>query len=134
MICGHCKDKHSTVGEVRTCSQSTGLVPKPKTQVTVTSPGMYRIGDDVFQVVFNKDQTRLYAKKLVATYVAGKVHRIDFNYAAGDVYRLEPEHRMTVAQVAELGELTGFCWVCRRALKVAKSIAAGIGPVCAKKV
>lgn len=134
MICGHCKDKHSTVGEVRACFQTAGFTPRLKTEVTVTAPGMYRLGADVFQVVFNASQTRLYAKKLVPTYVGDKVHRIDFEYSKGDIYRLEPEHRMTVAQVAELGELTGFCWVCRRALKVAKSIAAGIGPVCAKKV
>lgn len=134
MICGYCKNKHETVGEVRACSQSTGLVPKPKTEVTVTEPGMYQVGDEVFQVVFNGAGTRLYAKKLVATYVSGQVHRLDFEYSKGDIYRLEPTHRMTAADVAKLGKLTGFCWVCRRELKTTKSITAGIGPVCAKKV
>lgn len=134
MICGHCKENHSTVGEVRACYQDTGLVPKPAT-VTVTEPGMYRVKNlGVFQVVFNKDKTRLYAKKLVATYFGEDLHRLDFEYDKGSIFKIAPENRMTVGEVAELGKLTGFCWVCRRELKIAKSIAAGIGPVCAKKV
>lgn len=139
MICGHCKENHTTVGEVRVCAQIVNLPPKPAT-VQVTEPGMYKIPggsiyDNVFQVVFNKAKTHLYAKKLVATYDAcNELHRVDFDYDKGSIFKLSAENRMTVAEVAELGKLTGRCWVCRRELNTAKSIAAGIGPVCIKKV
>lgn len=133
MICGSCKQNHKTVGDVRACYEATNVLPKPA-KIQVTEPGMYKLGEDVFQVVFNKDKTHLYAKKLVASYSDGTVHKLDFEYDKGSIFKLEPEHRMTVVEVAKLGKLTGFCWVCRRELKVTKSIAAGIGPVCAKKV
>lgn len=131
MICGHCKDRDATVDHVRTCAQPKSAV---LTRTLVTEPGMYRRGDDVFQVVWNQAQTYLYAKLYVPTYVAGRLHKFEFTYDKGSIFTLDAADRMTVEQVAQLGKQTGFCWVCHRKLTVAKSIAAGIGPVCAKKV
>lgn len=106
-----------------------------KKSTTVTEPGMYKNADGtVYLVKYNSSKTRLYACRLVPTYQGTKLHRLDFAYDKGAIYGLTAADRMTVAEVAALGKLTGRCWVCRHELKVAKSIAAGIGPVCAKKV
>jgi len=133
MICGHCKDRNATVDHVRSCAQPKSAVAVIE-RTPVTEPGMYQRGDDVFQVVWNQMQTHLYAKLYVPTYVAGKLHKFEFTYEKGSIFTLDAADRMTVEQVAQLGRQTGFCWVCHRKLTVQKSIVAGIGPVCAKKV
>ena len=115
----------------------TQPLPQRKEKVTVTEPGMYRIAATgvVYLVERSRKHTdRLYAKKLLPTYIGKKLHKLQFEYMPGAIYRLEPSDRMTPAEVAELGKLTGHCWVCSKKLTVKKSIDAGIGPVCAKKV
>lgn len=131
--CGHCKGRHETVAEVRSCSQGKSAVAVLE-RTPVTEPGMYRHNDDVFQVVWNGAGTHLYAKLYVPTYVDGKLHKFEFIYDRGSIFKLDAKDRMTVADVAQLGQQSGWCWVCHRKLKIQKSIAAGIGPVCAKKV
>lgn len=132
MKCGHCKGSHGTVAEVRNCSQFSLNPPKPKI-TPVTEPGMYRIPVGVYQVTLSKNN-RLYARKLVTVMQGGEVHKLEFEYEKGAIFKLAAEDRMTVEQVGELGKITGHCWVCQRKLTVQKSIAAGIGPVCARKV
>jgi hypothetical protein len=56
-----------------------------------------------------------------------------FVYDRGAVRELGPEHRLTLEQAKEFGALYGTCCVCGRTLTDEKSIAAGIGPVCAGK-
>lgn len=131
--CAHCKDRHATVAEVRSCSQGKSSVAVLE-RTPVTEPGMYRLNGDVFQVVWNQSETHLYAKLYVPTFIAGKLHRFDFVYDKGSIFKLDAKDRMTVADVAQLGKQSGWCWVCHRKLKIQKSIEAGIGPVCAKKV
>ncbi len=131
--CAHCKDRHETVAEVRTCAQAKTTVAV-LTRTPVTEPGMYRRNGDVFQVVWNQSNTRLYAKLYVPTYVSGKLHKFEFTYDKGAIFTLDAVDRMTIEEVAQLGKSTGFCWVCHRKLTVQKSIEAGIGPVCVKRV
>lgn len=132
MKCGHCKDKHDTVAQVRACS--LGHIPPTAPQFhPVTEPGMYRRDGEIYQVVKSK-KDRLYAKRLVFTYVGGQVHKIELTYSQGMIFSIHAEDRLTVAEVAEIGKLTKHCMVCRKKLTVKKSIEAGIGPVCAKKV
>jgi hypothetical protein len=94
---------------------------------------MYRHDGAVYQVTRSKND-KLYAKKLVVTYVNGRAHRLNLEYAKSMIFSIHAEDRMTVAEVAELGKITSYCYVCRHRLKTQKSIALGIGPVCAKKV
>jgi hypothetical protein len=133
MICAHCKNRDTTVDHVRICAKLKSTVAVIE-RTPVTEPGMYRRGDDVFRVVWNQAQTHLYAKLYIPTYVAGKLHKFEFTYDRGSIFTLDAADRMTVEEVAQLGRQTGFCWVCHRKLTVQKSILAGIGPVCAKKV
>lgn len=58
---------------------------------------------------------------------------VTFEYAAGAVGRLTPNHKMGLEQAKEFGALYGTCVVCGRTLTNEDSIAAGIGPVCAER-
>lgn len=54
-------------------------------------------------------------------------------YAGGMIRKLNSSHRMTLEQAKEYGALYGVCCRCAAPLTDEKSIAAGIGPVCATK-
>jgi hypothetical protein len=131
--CAHCQGRHGSVAEVRACSLKP-IVSVVTQRVPVTDAGMYMTyAGDVF-LVQPSAQGNLYAKKLVATMHGDKVHKLEFAYEKGAIFTLDARMRMTVADVANLGKLTEHCWVCGKRLTVKKSIDAGIGPVCAKKV
>ena len=54
-----------------------------------------------------------------------------FEYAPGAIRRLDVTDAMTREEAAEFGHLYGVCCVCGRTLTDERSIADGIGPVCA---
>lgn len=157
--CAHYKNKHNTVAEVKACSQvkvGTYVVPNiptpaqllapvippipvivasaPVKKELITEPGMYWGNGSAYLVVSTKDGKKLYAKKLVKTMKDGVVHKLHFEYEKGSIWSLDAADKMTVEQVAKLGKTTSHCWVCAKPLKVKKSVEAGIGPVCIKKV
>ncbi len=115
--------------------------PKPKTPATPKAPeiteGMYRNPetDEIFKVQRAVHGSgKLYAKRLVIENVEfGHAATVYFEYAAGAVYKLRPEWKMTLDQAKEFGALYGSCCVCGRTLTDEKSIEAGIGPICASK-
>jgi hypothetical protein len=91
----------------------------------VTEDGMYLRDGVVFKVQIAKQGSgRLYAKRLTGN---------GFEYAPGAINTLRAEHKMTLDQAKEYGKLYGVCCACSRDLTDEKSIAAGIGPVCARK-
>lgn len=112
--------------------------PKPKATTPEVAEGMYRdpATGDIFKVqVAYHGSGRLYAKKLVKLEVPrvkrSKEYSHDFEYAPGAVNRIKPEWRMTKEQAAEWGRLYGACCKCGTILTDERSIAAGIGPICA---
>lgn len=89
-------------------------------------PGMYRKDGVIFKVQ-------------LAVHGSGKPYakRLDhgtFIYEVGAINRLTAENRMTLDQAEEFGKLYGICCVCGATLTDEKSIARGIGPVCAGRV
>lgn len=92
--------------------------------------GMYEAEGKVYRVQASRNTGRLYAKALTF-HGHGKA---SFEYAPGAIFRLTADHRMSLADVAARGLAAGVCCVCGRSLTVEKSVAAGIGPVCAKRV
>lgn len=97
----------------------------------VTEDGMYRMADGTIakvQYAVN-GSGNLYAKRLVISEDHGS-----FEYAPGLIRQLSADDRMTVEEAAEFGRLYGWCCVCGRTLTDEKSIAAGIGPVCAGRM
>jgi hypothetical protein len=96
---------------------------------TPAEQGYYLVDGAVFAVVVGKESGKLYAKKLI---VVGK--KGSWVYAPGAVYTLRAEQKITLAEAVSLGHTLGCCVICGRTLSDAKSVAAGIGPVCAKKI
>jgi hypothetical protein len=97
----------------------------------VVEIGMYRNGDGVFRVKRAKSSGNLYAMKFVPD-AADKSDRLV--YAPGAIKTLTADQRMTVDEAQEIGALYAVCCVCGADLTDEKSVKAGIGPVCAKRV
>lgn len=108
------------------------------TTVKVTEEGLYRVpgdgilGEGVFRVRRSERSGRLYAETFTPHTKQGGGAR--FLYDPTAVYRLEPAHRMTADQAADIGRQLHTCMQCGEHLTDPRSVARGIGPVCAKKV
>lgn len=105
-------------------------VSAPKAPVTELEDGIYRLGDDWFKVVHAVHGSgRQYAKKLVV-HAPGDA---SFEMAPGAIRKLTPDHKVSLEEAKKFGQLYGICCSCSATLTDEASIAAGIGPVCAKK-
>jgi len=100
-------------------------------------PGVYELRDQVYVVKATKDGQRRYAKRLVEIggerlTEADTIVNIDFEFAPGAIHDLRAEHRMSLERAKLLMVRYGKCINCGRKLKAARSVEAGIGPVCRK--
>lgn len=93
----------------------------------VQMPGMYRKDGKIYRVQKSRQSGFLYAKLL-------NPENRCFEYAAGAMRELCESDRMTLEEAKAFGVETGVCCVCAALLTDPKSIAAGIGPICAKRV
>lgn len=98
----------------------------PRREVSITEPGVY-LRDGSVHRVQRGNSGRLYAKTM-------DLQNGGWQYAPGAVYSLEPGDRLTLEQAKQLGHAWGRCVVCGATLTDPKSIASGIGPVCASRV
>lgn len=111
---------------------------KPAPQNAAVTPGIYIAPNgDVIKVQANKAKTNVYAKVAVAfggerLNLLGDVVKWEWQYAAGLIAHITPAMRMTKEQAEEYSLKYSKCMCCGRQLKAAKSVAAGIGPVCIK--
>ena len=100
--------------------------------------GVYELPTgEIYVVKPNREGTHFYAMKLVQVSgerltEAGTHVKIDFEYEKGAIFRIKPEHKMSLARAKELMVLYKHCIVCGRKLKDATSVERGIGPVCIK--
>ena len=98
--------------------------------------GVYELPTgEIYVVKPNRDKTRMYAKRLVESpsdrlTETGTVVKFDFVYEKGAIYKIKPEHRMSIERGRELMIKYSRCIVCGRTLKVAGSILQGMGEVC----
>lgn len=119
-----------------TAASSTAAAPAA---ATPTEVGMYRKGEDIYRVK-ESEAGRLYAMKLTA--ISGQrlrdadeaVVRWTFVYERGAIHQLTAADKLTLEEAKAWGIRTGTCCVCARLLTDAKSVLAGIGPVCARNV
>lgn len=101
--------------------------PKAKREVKVSEAGIYRTADGtIYKVQRSRESGNLYAKRLN---VAGR----GFTYAQGAIYLLTADDRLTLDEAKAFGFEFGICCVCGAELSDPKSVAQGIGPVCAKR-
>jgi hypothetical protein len=85
---------------------------------------LYECGGEIYRTVLS-GAGNLYAKIWTED---------GWDYAAGAIRDLRPEHRMTVERAEELSVRFGRCIRCGRVLTAEESVARGIGPVCASKI
>lgn len=105
--------------------------PKPVVESAPMTDGMFRKDGVIFKVQKAiHGSGNLYAKMLVVD-GPGEGH---FEYAPGAIRTLTLADKMSREEAAEFGRLYGICVVCGTALTDERSIEAGIGPVCAKRV
>lgn len=103
------------------------LLKLPNLPKAVVEIGIYQNEKgDIYRVQPSKQGGGRYAKKLLFT--GG------WEYEQGAIYKLKPEQKLTLEQAKAFGTATGLCCVCGAFLTDPKSVAEGIGPVCAKRV
>lgn len=108
----------------------------------VTQEGLYRLSrkvrlwngqeyqkEDLFQVVFGKDSTRLYAKLVIFPPEGSEKKRPTLTYVKGMVFQLLPTELVPAEEAQEITRKTGWC-VFGHFLTNPKSIARGMGPTC----
>lgn len=96
----------------------------------VSEVGMYRKDGVVYRVKKARGSGNLYAMRYCPDVIGGD----RFVYVAGAVRRLSATDRLTLEEAKAIGHQYGQCCVCGADLSDPKSVEAGIGPVCAKKV
>lgn len=96
-------------------------------------PGYYQIGDNVYVVVLSRTG-RPYAKRLTYHISDDGKWLARWEYVPGAVYGLQGLIPLTLDEAKRLGHLHGICVICAKRLTVPKSVEAGIGPVCAKRL
>lgn len=105
-------------------------IEKPAATKVELEDGMYRFDGRIFKVQHAVHGSgRQYAKELVQF----DDDSWGFEIARGMVYKLRPEHKMTLEEAREFGALYGTCCVCGRTLTNEESIEIGIGPICLTK-
>jgi hypothetical protein len=98
---------------------------RPVASNPVTEVGMYQVASGaIYRVQAARGTGNLYAK--VLNILGG------FDYEQGAIRKLSASDKMTLEQAQAFGVATGLCCVCGAFLTDAKSVARGIGPVCAK--
>lgn len=85
--------------------------------------GFY-VKDNVIYKVQTSGANRKYAKALSS--------KGGFYYAAGAVMKLTAADKLTIEVAQQYGKTYGICCCCGATLTDAKSVEAGIGPICAK--
>jgi hypothetical protein len=112
------------------------LLRQPELPSELVGAGVYELDGTIIVVKPNREKTRCYAKKVVESpprmTEVGEVVDFELEYALGLIRDLREEHRMPKARAIEFTTRYGRCIVCGRHLKAAKSVEAGIGPVCIK--
>ena len=94
----------------------------------ITELGVYKTPDNIIYRVHKSRETgNLYAKMF-------DIEEMKFIYSAGAMRLLRPEWKMTLEDAKRFGMETGICCVCGAYLTDARSVAEGIGPVCAGRV
>jgi hypothetical protein len=119
----------STYRDVSEAINVAKVSPYAQKKEITAEPGYYILQGVVHAVVVGKESGKIYAKRLLIGHGSAR-----WDYARGAIFQCVPAVRLTLAQAKELGHLHGYCMICGKPLSDPKSVEAGIGPVCAKKL
>jgi hypothetical protein len=124
----------STYGAVSEAINVAKAAPYAQEKKVEAEKGYYLLDGVVHAVVSGRESGNLYAKKLIIESGWDGVKRARWEYSRGGIFRCVPAARLTLAEAKALGHLHGFCMICGKPLTDVKSVEAGIGPVCLKKL
>lgn len=107
----------------------TELKSKEDTKPTITEVGAYLYEGVVYSIRKNQ-----YDKLIAWTYNAEQ-KKYERNYPATKnlLPKIQPSDRLTLELAIKYSAQTGICCHCGKTLTVLKSVAGGIGPICAKR-
>jgi hypothetical protein len=137
--CGHCRGRHETVADVRTCGQDASADIRVDSrwprQATVTE-GLYRAGGRIFRVdrTTRGGQTGALVAHVATVSTTDRGTRVSWTIARDSLALLSPAGRMPLAEVIEFGRLTQVCLKCGRRLDTPEAVAAGIGWRCKRNL
>lgn len=135
--CANCKETHASVAEVRQCHMRP-ITSANQAQPVELPDGYYRMGEDIYKVIHNREGTRQYAKRLVVEESddlhSDREYTARFEYEAGAVGKITSEMALTEDEAADFGKLYGICAICGATLTNELSIDLGIGPICRGKM
>lgn len=105
------------------------LRAKEDKKSSITQVGAYLYDDVVYSIRKNQND-----KFILWTYNE-QIKKYERNYSATKklLNKIQPSDRLTLEQAEKYSAQTGLCCHCGRTLTVMKSIAGGIGPICAKQ-
>jgi hypothetical protein len=138
ITCGHCQNTHHSVSEVRACY---GLgdqprIPSPRIERPADVPaGRYaieRIGQIEFYRVDRPDEGRWRGYTFVTRQAGDNEFAVRNRQSREDV--LTVIGRDPRAAMLRYGQEIGACGHCGRTLTNPESRAAGIGPICSRKM
>ena len=95
----------------------------------ITEVGAYLLDEVIYSIRYNTDQK----KWSVWSYSDVNKKWIKDETKHDVLKKLEPSNRLTLQQAVKYSAQTGLCCHCGRTLTVLKSVAGGIGPICAEK-
>lgn len=105
------------------------LKAKEDKKATITEVGAYLYEGVVYSVRKNYHNHKFY----LYTYdEVAKKYLLNVSATKKMLSKLLPSHRLTLEEAEKYSANTGICCHCGRNLTVLKSVAGGIGPICAK--
>lgn len=105
------------------------LIEKEYTK-KVSLEGIHNVNGQIIKIQRSQESGYLYAKVLLQE-LSGKW---SFTHLQGGLKLVSEATKITLEDAKKYGQLYGTCCMCGRTLTDERSIAAGIGPVCAEKV
>ncbi len=128
-----------TIAQIKALRAAKRDAPAASASTDAVDEGMYMTPDGkIFKVqIAHHGSGRPYAKRLIPGKTlaenGGVAEAARWQYVAGAIRELRPEHKMSKEQAQVFGKLYGVCCRCGIILTHEESIEAGIGPDCAKK-
>lgn len=113
-------------------SVQTSPAPAEETPKVVDGEGFYQGANAaIYSFLFNPQANRKLWRRFVQ--LGSKWKYVKVNPVVAKMNVEQGGHKLTQEEAAAFGKTHGFCVCCGRLLTDPESVAAGIGPVCAKK-
>lgn len=115
----------ATISAIRDTLRAARRYAPTSTGTQLVADRLYEVDGEIYRTFTSRSTGNLYAKIWTDE---------GWEYAAGAIRHIRPEHRMTVERAIELSVRFTRCIRCGADLTAAESVERGIGPVCITKI